>query len=121
MYVGPLNLIVPEGVLKNSSDVFTILDPDSGGASTFSVALSSDGSSPATHYGTRTFLEEATFNALQNMTVQEFKAYVDEVATLRGREPVGSITAFKNSAMIDEGDFWSFAAANGLRPVVMAP
>lgn len=118
-YTAPKNLIIPAGVLKNGSDIFAILDPDSGGANTFSVALSADGSAPATYYGCRTPLEEATFNALTTMTTTEFKAYVDQVQVTRGRTAVGSITAFKNALVISDGTqpFWSFVAANGLRAV----
>ena len=119
MLVGPLNLLIPTGVLKNGSDVFTILDPDSGGANTFSVALSADGSAPATYYAARTYLEQDTFDALQNMTVTEFKTFVDAKATERGREPVGSITAFKNALLIDSGEFWPFIAGQGLQSVIV--
>lgn len=114
-FVGPYNMIVPHGVLQNSSDVFNILDPDSGGTGTFTVPLSASGVAPATHWGARTLLEETTVHALTSMTVQQFKAYVDQLATQRGRTPVGSITAFKNSLLISEGDFWSFIASNGLQ------
>lgn len=114
-YVGPYNLIVSNGVLKNSSDVFNILDPDTDGAATFSVKLSANGLEPPTHWGCRTMLEEATYNALVNMTVQQFKAYVDQLSAQRGRAPVGSITAFKNDVQIDAGDFWAFVASLGLQ------
>lgn len=116
--IGPYNLIIPAGVKQNSSDVFNILDPDSGGAATFSVPLEAGGVGPATHWGARTMLEPATVNALQNMTTTEFKTYVDQVAAVRGRSPVGSITAFKNSLLMNEGDFWTFASANNLQRVV---
>lgn len=114
-WVGPYNMIVPNGVLQNSSDVFTILDPDTGGAATFNVPLSADGQLPATYWGTRTALQDTTYNALVNMNVTQFKAYVDQKAAETGRSPVGSVTAFKNSVMIDLGDFWAFVAAQGLQ------
>jgi hypothetical protein len=114
MYTDPKNLIIPDGVLKNGSDVFNILDPDIGGSKTFSVKLirNSDG---MVFWGARTPLEEATFNALTNMTTTEFKTYVDQLAVARGRTPVGSITAFKNALLIDGGDFRSFVEAQGMR------
>lgn len=116
--VGPVNMIITEAVKLNASDVFTILDPDTGGANTFSIALSPSGAANATHWGTRTFLEEETYNALKNMSVTQFKAYVDQVAAQRGRTPVGSVTAFKNGVMLDETmGFWDFAKAQGLKPV----
>lgn len=117
-YVGPFTLIVPVGVLQNSSDVFNILDPDSGGASTFRVPLSANGQSPPTYYAARTQLEEATYNALANMTVQDFKTYVDQVAATRGRTPVGSVTAFKNSLIIGSANFAAALAAAGLQRIV---
>jgi hypothetical protein len=116
-YVGPFNLLIPNGVLKNGSDVFNVLDPDSGGAKTFSVALSANGLEPATHWGARSVLLEETRAAIQDMTVQEFKAFVDQKVIDTGRAPVGSITAFKNNLLIDEGNFWEFVAAQGLQAV----
>lgn len=118
-YTQDLALVISNGVLQNSSDVFNILDPDSGGASTFSVKLSADGLEPATHWGAYTILEVDTYNHLKNDTTQQFKTYVDEVAALRGRTPVGSVTAFKNNLqMSDEGEsFWSFIAGLGLQQV----
>ena len=114
-YVGPFNLVVSNGVLKNSSDVFNILDPDVGGKDTFTVRLSADGQEPVTHWGCRTMLEEATHDALTNMSNPQFMAYVNDLATQRGRTPVGSITAFKNSLQMDAGDFWAFVASIGLQ------
>lgn len=112
-------LVVSNGVLQNSSDVFTILDPDSGGAGTFSVKLSANGLEPVTHWGCRTPLEPATLNALQNMNITQFKAYVDQVAAIRGRQPVGSVTAFKNNVQISAADanFWTFVASLGLQAI----
>jgi hypothetical protein len=118
-YIGPFCLVVSNGVLQNSSDVFTILDPDSGGAATFSVKLSPNGQLPVTDWGCRTMLEDATHNALANMNVTQFKAYVDQVAAIRGRQPVGSVTAFKNNVRISaaNADFWAFVAGLGLQLV----
>jgi hypothetical protein len=97
---GPYVMVVSNGVLQNSSDVFTVLDPDSGGAATFSVPLSPNGLPPITDWACRTHVDAATLNALQNMNVTDFKAYVDQVAAVRGRQPVGSVTAFKNNVRI---------------------
>jgi hypothetical protein len=122
MLVGPYNLIVPVGVLQNSSDVFNILDPDSGGSKTFSVRLSANGLEPATYWGASTWLEEATVNALKNMTTTQFKAYVDQVAAQRRRTPIGSITAFKNALLMDNTmSFWDFIASQGLQRIEVLP
>lgn len=51
--VGPYCLVVSNGVLQNSSDVFNILYTDTGGASTFSVKLSANGLDPATHWAAK--------------------------------------------------------------------
>jgi hypothetical protein len=117
--VGPYCLVVSSGVLQNSSDVFTILDPDTGGASTFSVKLSANGLLPATHWAAYTYLESDVYNALTNMTTTQFKAFVDAKAAEYGRTPVGSVTAFKNNVQIGgKGDPWAFIAGLGLLIVI---
>lgn len=114
---GPVNMIVQSSVLANSSEIFAVLDPDAGGAATFSVALSPNGQANATAYACRTYLEDRTYNALKNMSVSEFKTYCDEIAAERGRTAPNNVTAFKNGVVLDEGDFWSFVEAQGLKPV----
>lgn len=73
--IGPFALIIPNGVFQNSSDVFNILDPDSGGSASFSVPLSANGLPPVTHYGTNTWLEEGTITALQGSTANFRELY----------------------------------------------
>lgn len=113
-------LVVANGVLQNSSDVFYLLDPDVGGANTFTVPLSADGSAPATHWAAYTPLQVATRDALLNMKVSEFKDYVNALAVERGREPIGSVTAFKNNVQIsaENANPWDFIAGLGLQRVV---
>jgi hypothetical protein len=114
-------MIVPNGVKQNSSEVFYILDPDTGGAETFSVPLSADGLAPATYWGTRTPLEWPTYDALKNMTTTEFMDYVNSLAAERGRAPPNSV-AFKNSLLMDETmDFWTFVASLGLKELATPP
>ena len=120
-FVGPFTLIVPVGVLQNSGEVFNILDPDNGGTDTFIVPLSANGQAPATHYAARTQLEESAYNALTNMSVTEFKTYIDQLATERGRTPTGSITAFKNSLVIGPADFNTAVTTAGLQRIVVSP
>lgn len=119
-WTGRYCLVVANGVLQNSSDVFALLDPDAGGASTFTVPLSADGSAPATHWAAYTPLQGATRDALLSMTTTEFMAYVNQLADIRGREPIGSVTAFKNNVQISaEGENpWDFIASIGLQRVV---
>ncbi len=111
------NLVISNGVLQNSSDVFNILDDDSGGANTFTVKLNATGleADPVTHWACRTPLQADVHNALTTMNTTQFKAFVDTKATLKGRTPVGSITAFKNNVQINEGDFWVFIASLNLQ------
>ena len=118
--VGPYTLVISNGVLANSSDVFNILDPDSGGEATFTVQLSADGNAPATYWAAHTPLEQATVDALTTMTTTQFKAYVDQLSTQRGRTPVGSITAFKGSLrMSAAGDNpWTYIASLGLKQII---
>lgn len=113
------NLVISNGVYKNASDVFNVLDDDTGGANTFTVKLNTSGleADPVTHWACRTPLLPAVHNALVNMSTAEFKAFVDEQALLKGRAPVGSVTAFKSSLQISEGDFWQFIASLGLQIV----
>ena len=113
------NLVISNGVLKNGSDVFNILDDDTGGAGTFSVKLNATGleTDPVTHWACRTPLQDDVYNALKNMTTTQFKTFVDAKATEKGRTPVGSITAFKGNIQINEGDFWAFIGSLGLKVV----
>ena len=120
--IGPFCLVISNGVAQNGADVFSVLDPDSGGASTFSVLLSANGAEPASHRAAYTYLMPATHNALTTMNVTQFKAYVDQVAAERGRTPVGSVTAFKNNVQISQAGAspWAFIASLGLQVVQSA-
>lgn len=111
-------LVISNGVFQNSADVFNILDADTGGAKTFSVRLSNDGGATLTHWAAYTTLEPATYDALKNMTVTQFKAYVDQMAALKGRTPVGSVTAFKGSLQMSAANAnpWAYIASLGLAP-----
>lgn len=117
--VGPYVLVVSNGVLQNSSDVFSILDSDTGGASTFSVKLSATGLAPTTHWAAYTYLEQDVYDALTTMTTTQFKAFVDAKAVVRGRTPVGSVTAFKNNVQIGgSGNPFGFLTGLGLTLII---
>jgi len=120
--IGPVPMILPESVKLQSSEIFFVLDPDAGGAATFSVALSPSGAANATHWGCSTYLEQRTYDALTTMNTTQFKAYCDQVAAERGRVTPNNVTAFKNGVVIGQvGEwFWDFATANGLKPVQQA-
>lgn len=118
-YVGPIALIVTEAALLNSSEVFNVIDEDGGGAQTFSVALSPNGQANATHWGCSTYLRPDVENALRNMSVTQFKAFVDAKAAERGRTAPNNVTAFKNALQMGQPgeDFWGFVAARGLKAI----
>jgi hypothetical protein len=118
-YSRPVCLVISEGVFQNSSDVFGIIDPDTGGANTFTVKLEQISDPTKIFWGCRTQLEVSAYNALKNMGNTEFKAYVDTKAAEYGRQPIGSITAFKNNVQIsdDDADFWQFIAGLGLQRI----
>lgn len=109
-------LVISNGVFQNSADVFNILDTDEGGRQTFSVRLSNDGGTTLTHWAAYTTLEPATYDALKNMTTQQFKTYVDQQAAIKGRTPVGSVTAFKGNLQMSaaNADPWAYIASLGL-------
>ncbi len=120
-WTGRYAIVVSNGVLKNSSDVFHILDPDVGGAETFSVPLNASGdpADDVTHWGAYSPLPVEVRDALLFMSTQEFKTYIDQRAQELGREPVGSVTAFQNDVQFSEedGNFWDFIASLGLQRV----
>lgn len=117
--IGPVTLIVTEAALLNSSEVFNVLDDDTGGAKTFSVALSPSGSANATHWAARTYLQPDVESALRNMSTTQFKAFVDQKAAEKGRTAPLNVTAFKNSLQMSApgADFWTFVAGLGLKLV----
>lgn len=118
-YVGPFCLVIPNGVKQNGSDCWVVLDPDSGGASTFSVPLSANGQLPATFWACRTPLESATYDALTTMTTTQFKDYVNSLASTRGRGQVSG-ASFKNSIQISaaNADFNAYITSLGLKRIV---
>lgn len=118
--IGPIALVVTEAAKLNSGEVFNVLDDDSGGVATFSVALSPSGAANPTHFGAFFYrMDEALLIALRDMGINEFKAYVDAEATEKGRTIPGSVTAFKNSLQVGNvgEQFWTFVARVGLKPV----
>ena len=116
-------MVISNGVFLNGSDVFNILDADTGGRDTFSVKLSNDGGVTLTHWAAYSTLAPDVLNALTNMTVTQFKAFVDAEAVRKERQPAGSITAFKNNIQISAANAspWAYVASLGLvrMPVTM--
>ena len=118
-YIGPIPLIVTEAAALNSGEVFNILDDDTGGVRTFSIQLSPNGQANATHWGAWTYLRPEVEQALRNMNVTQFKAFVDAEAAKKGRVAPNNVTAFKNALKMGAigENFWDFATAQGLKPV----
>lgn len=104
------NLLVSAEHKSIAEDIGRVIDPDLGGAFTFSVRLSSDGAEPATHYACRTFLSPETHQALTQLDAAQLKTSLDQMAAARGREPVGDISGWAYSLIIDDGDFHQFIA-----------
>ena len=120
-YIGPFPLVVSEAAAQNSGEVFNILDDDTGGIKTFSFQLSPNGQANATHLATYTYLRPDVENALRNMNVTDFKAFVDAEAVKKGRVAPNNVTAFKNSLQMGaQGEnFYSFIESIGLKPVAV--
>ena len=120
-YIGPFPLVVSESAALNSGEVFNVLDDDSGGIKTFSFQLSPNGQANATHLATYTYLRPDVENALRNMSVTEFKAFVDAEAARKGRVAPNNVTAFKNSLQMGAHgeNFYSFIESIGLKPVAV--
>jgi hypothetical protein len=112
------NLLVSAEHKSIAEDVGRIIDPDLGGAFTFSVGLSSDGNEPATHYACRTYLSEQTHQALTQLDAAQLKVLLDQMATDRGRDPVGDIAGWPYSLVIDDGDFYQFIQTQGLQVIL---
>lgn len=119
MYTDNVALIIPNGVKQNGSDCFAIIDPDAGGASTFSVPLRTKGETGgATFWGANTPLLEDAYLALRDMTTNDFKDYVNQLGGERGRGSVAG-ASFKNSLLmgLPGENFWAFVDANNLELV----
>lgn len=83
MYSARVVLIIPDKSLEQFSNVFGILDPDSGGRDTFSIPLSATGKGRPTHWGAFTALEQDTKEALQTYSKKRFETFVRGKASRR--------------------------------------
>lgn len=107
-------IIIPATNKADADAVFGLLDPDVGGADSFTVALTANGNT-LSHWAAYTRMEQASYNALTTMNNNQFKNYID---TLKPTQtiPLGTVQSFKQSVILGaEGqDFWEVVAANGL-------
>ena len=108
----------------NADEIFAILDPESGGAKTFSVALSFIGDNTIKAWGANYYeMDEALYNAIKTATNNQFKAFVDSFAAQHPERPLpSSVIAFKQNIVIGNPgeDFYAFIAANGYKVPVEA-
>ncbi|MEF3074114.1 hypothetical protein V2P20_03660 [Methylobacter sp. Wu1] len=113
--------IVEDAFVANARDITRVLDPDSGGAETFQVPLSSDGQPPVTHWAAGLELSEGLLTILKTYTASEFKVYLDNLAAERGREPIAEVTAFPDHIRIyDDGrSHWEVFAVESLQRVIL--
>lgn len=116
-YTARVAIIIPANVKPDTDAIFSILDPDVGGADSFTVPLSSDGGKSITHWATYTRLIQESYTALTTFSNNAFKNYVDSVKP-DNSVPLGRVQSFKQNVRIGaEGqDFWEFVAAQGLVP-----
>lgn len=110
-------IVIPAAAQARAAQVLDVLDPDMGGALTFSVALSATGAEPATHYGCAGVVD---VQAMREQAAAAFRTWIDAQADEKGRKRPGSLSGFKTAVKIsrDEQDFDDFIFSLGLRRVV---
>lgn len=116
-YTNRIAIIIPANVKPDTDAIFSILDPDVGGANSFTVPLSSDGGNSITHWAAYTRMIQNSYTALTTFSNNDFKNYVDDLKP-DNSVPLGTIQSFKQRVLLGaEGqDFWEFVAAQGLVP-----
>lgn len=109
-------MVIPDVVKADTDAIFAILDPDVGGADSFTVPLSSNGTS-ITHWGCYTRMIRDSYVALTTFSNNDFKTYVDGLKP-DNTVPLGTIQSFKQRVELggENEDFWQFVASLGLAP-----
>lgn len=118
--IGPFPLIVSDTVKSNANNTWALIDRDTGGYATFSVALSPSGSPNPTHWACSTWLEPVCVDALQpGVSNAGFSAFLQARAAELGRPMPNNPGQFRAQfKMGQQGeDFWSFIAAQGLQVI----
>ena len=110
-------LIIPADILDESNRLSAIIDPDTGGAETFTIGFSSDGFEPASHYGTQSMMAPQYVELLQLGDPVYVQGALEMLATEYGREPpvTEDCVVFTAGVIVRPGeDLMSVAAELGL-------
>ena len=110
-------LIIPADILDASNRLSAIIDPDTGGAETFTIGFSADGSEPASHYGTQSMVAPQYVQLLQLGDPAYVQAALEALATEYGRDmpTTEDCGAFTAAVIVRPGeDLMSVAAELGL-------
>lgn len=124
IYTQRVAIIIPAKEKPDADAVFGTLDPDVGGANSFTVALTSNGNT-LSDWGAYSRMTQDSYNALTTMDNNQFKNYLDSLpdpVDANGdpapelRPTLGQVQSFKQNVILGaEGqDFWEVVAANGL-------
>ena len=110
-------LIIPADILDAANRLSAIIDPDTGGATTFTIGFSADGSEPATHYGTQSMVAPQYVQLLQLGDPAYVQAALEALATEYGRDmpTTEDCAAFTAGVIVRPGeDLISVAGELGL-------
>ena len=115
--------IIPAPLTEIAAHVGRALDPDTGGAQSFGIALSATGSAPATHYALDTPCDSEFAQAaprlldaalLHGSICRDYAARWPDVET----PAVETVAAFCNSCvLVVDSDLFTVLADNGLQIV----
>ena len=130
-WTGNIPMSISDTLKTKANEVWNLIDPDQGGANTFSVPLSPSGSPNPTACGTMTLLERERYDALAGtpqpdgsrvaLTNAEFTAFLQARSVKLGRPIPSNANSFRPQFKIGvEGqDFDAFLAASGLQRVAV--
>lgn len=119
-YTDRIPFVIPAINKSDADAVFATMDPDFGGAGSFSVPLNATGAGNPTHWGSYGPVETGAYAALTG-TNAALKAYLDSRPAKSGITPpsLGVVQSFKQTALLGAPgqNFWAFLTANGLKRV----
>ena len=110
-------LLIPADILDAANRLSAIIDPDTGGANTFTIGFSADGSEPVSNYGTQSVMAPQYVQLLQLGDPAYVQAALEALATEYGREPptTEDCEVFTAGVIVRPGeDLMSVAAELGL-------
>lgn len=109
-------IIIPAAMQERANAVGHVLDPDTGGARSFTVGLSVSG--PATHYVCSTLYTEPTAALIEDPDASSMHAALHQLAADRGREyalSLEEIQALRDSMEISSLPLAEVMANEGLQ------